>query len=91
MRGVLSIFASDRFLKDAVLKYVDIHSESIQWDQIFKVSFSSGHKAAVEIAYLIWTDEIPENANPFAAALTMDCETQEACLRALALRWGISS
>lgn len=89
MRAVLLIFEADSYLKKSILPFIDIHNESIRWDQIFKMSFGSGHRAAVTFAYSIWTDEIRENSNPFEAALSMSIGLQQACLKALALRWGL--
>lgn len=89
MRGVLMIFAANRFLKDSVLKYIDIPGESINWNQIFSATKGSNFMAAALFAYGIWTDELWKQSNPFEGALNLDREIQDACLRALALRWGI--
>lgn len=89
MRAVLLIFEADPYLKKSVFPFINIQNESIRWDQIFRMSFGSGHRAAVTFAYSIWTDEIRENSNPFEAALSMSVGLQQACLKALALRWGL--
>ncbi len=91
MRGVLTIFAANRFLKDSVLRFIDIQNESIDWKQIFSATKGSSYMAASIIAYGIWTDSLWQNSDPFEGAVNLDREIKEACLRALALRWGLTS
>jgi len=90
MRAVLMIFNADPYLSECALPFVDTERDSICWDPLFKMGFGSGHKAAVVFAYSVWTDEIKENCNPFDAALSMSQDLQAACLKALALRWGLT-
>ena len=89
MRAVLSIISSDPFLMDAVLPFIDFKNEAIEWDEIFRLPLSSGHRGACQWAFSLWTDNIRENANPFEAALSMDSNLQSGILKALKLRWGI--
>jgi hypothetical protein len=90
MRAVLMIMEADSYLKKAVLPFVDVNRESINWEPIFKMSFGSGHKAAVTWAYAIWTDEVRAKSNPFDGALSLSPALQKAVLQALALRWGMA-
>jgi hypothetical protein len=91
MRALLCLFSADPFLLDRVKPFIDLERESIHWDQIFKINFGSGHRAAVTWAYGIWTDEQRPRVNIFDAALSMDSRLQTAALQALALRWGLST
>lgn len=89
MRAVLLIVEADPYFKNAVLPFIDLERESIGWNRIFKIPFGSGHKAAAHWMFSVWTDEVGPKANPFDAALSMSVDLQMACLKALALRWGI--
>lgn len=90
MRAVLMIFNADPYLSECVQPYVDTERDSICWDPLFKMGFGSGHKAAVILAFSIWTDEVRENCNPFDAALSLSPGLQMASIKALALRWGLT-
>jgi hypothetical protein len=87
MRAVLCLLNADPNLYQRVKPFIDLDRESIYWDQISKISFGSGHRGAVTLAYGIWTDEQKPRANVFDGALSMDARLQSAALRALAIRW----
>lgn len=91
MRAVLLIFAADARLKEAVSPFINLDTETIHWDQIQKIPFGSGHRAAAAWAYGVWTDEPRPRTNCFDAALCMDSRLQVAVLEALAMRWGLKS
>ncbi len=91
MCAMLLIFSADAGLMAAVEPFVNLQNESVDWEQIRNLSFCSGHRAAVVIAYAIWTDEVMEGSRPFDLALNMDAKLQRACLQALSLRWGLKS
>lgn len=91
MRAVLCVLGADQSLLKRVEPFIDFERESIYWDQISKISFGSGHRAAITWAYGIWTDQQRPRANAFDAALSMDPNLQSAVLRALAIRWGLYS
>ena len=90
MRAVLKIVQADRFLEELVMPHIDVGNDSIDWDRIFKNHFCSGHRAAISFAYSVWTDQIRPRANPIEAAYSMDDTLKVACLRALAIRWGVA-
>ncbi len=71
MRAILLIFGADPFLLKAVEPFISLDTETIHWDQINKVAFGSGHRAAVTWAYGIWTDQQRPRANAFDSALSM--------------------
>ncbi|MCM2281467.1 MAG: hypothetical protein NDI61_06430 [Bdellovibrionaceae bacterium] len=89
MRAVLLIFSTDDFLLKAVSPFINLDTETIYWDQIQKIPFGSGHRAATTWAYGVWTDELRPRTNCFDAAFSMGPRLQAAVLQALALRWGI--
>lgn len=89
MRAVLLIFGADDHLMKAVSPFINLDTETIHWDQIFKIPFGAGHCAAVTWAYGVWTDGPRTRTNCFDAALSMTPNLQVAVLQALALRWGI--
>jgi hypothetical protein len=91
MRAVLCLLKADPTLFQRVRPFIDFDRESIYWDQISKISFGSGHRGAIALAYGIWTDEQKSRANVFDGALSMDSRLQAAALRALAIRWGLDS
>ncbi len=91
MRAVLCLLKADPNLYQRVQPFIDFDRESIYWDQISKISFGSGHRGALTLAYGIWTDEQRPRANVFDGALSMDSRLQSAALRALAIRWGLDS
>lgn len=89
MRAVLLIFGADKFLMESVAPFINFDTETIYWDQINKIPFGSGHRAATAWAYGLWTDEPRPKSNVFGAALSMSPGLQAAVLQALALRWGL--
>ncbi len=89
MCAMLLIFSADAGLMAAVEPFVNLQNETVEWEQIRKISFCSGHRAAIVMAYGIWTDEVMEGSNPFDLALNMDAKLQRACLEALCMRWGL--
>ncbi len=90
MKAVLMILDADTYLKDNVLPFINLKTETISWEPILKMSFGSGHRAAVTFMYGLWTDELRPESNPFDAALSLNPNLQMAVLKALALRWGLS-
>lgn len=91
MKCVLLILEADKYLKDSVLPFIDLKAESINWDPILKMPFGSGHRAAVTWMYGLWVDKLPSRRDPFESAFSMSPRLQVAALKALALRWGLSS
>ena len=89
MRAVLLIFGADKFLMESVTPFINFDTETIHWDQICKVPFGAGHRAAVTWAYGVWTDEPRPRSNCFDAALSMSPSLQAGVLKALVLRWGL--
>ncbi|MGE0528463.1 MAG: hypothetical protein AB7G93_19890 [Bdellovibrionales bacterium] len=89
MRAVLLIFNADPYLMEAVAPHINLETESIQWEKIFKLPFSSGHKAAAQWAFGVWRDEALPRANFFDSALSMSPHLKVAVLEALCLRWGL--
>ena len=89
MQAVLLILNADPYLKKNIEPFINFETETISWDQVLKIAFSSGHRAAITWSYCIWTDELRPRSNPFDAALSMDQNLQLAVLQALALRWGL--
>lgn len=89
MRAIIKILEADEYFMKMVKPCIDFENESINWDQIFKFSWSSGHRAAVLFIYSLWTDEIRPRSNLFDAALSMSPILQHATLEALAIRWGL--
>jgi hypothetical protein len=89
MRAVLLIFNADPYLMDAVTPHINLETESIYWDQIYKLRLCSGHRAAVAWAYGIWTDEQRPKTNCFDLSLAMSPQLKVGVLEALCLRWGL--
>ncbi|MBL7545529.1 MAG: hypothetical protein JNL11_17045 [Bdellovibrionaceae bacterium] len=89
MRAVLTILSADPYVMEVVKHYINLDTETIQWDPIFKFGWSSGHRACVLWAYSLWTDEIRTRSNPFDAALSLNPKLQTAVLTALSIRWGL--
>ena len=89
MCAVLRIITAEQCLSDAAFKYIDIQNDSINWEPIFALELDSGCRAAIEFAYAAWTDQLKPNSQLFEGALNMSPELQKACLKAIAIRWGI--
>jgi hypothetical protein len=53
MCAVLVLLSADQFLMKSVEAFINLNSETIEWDEIFKISFGSGHSAAISWAYAI--------------------------------------
>jgi len=90
MRAILHILNVDSDLYERVLPFIDLDRETIYWNEIFRIGFGSGHRAALAWCYAIWTDEPKPRSNCFDAALSMDANFQTAVLEALAMRWGLN-
>lgn len=90
MRALLLILEADSNLLKSVETFINFDTETIYWQQILKIPFGSGHRAAITWAYGIWTDEVRPNSNCFDAAHSMTPNLQAGVLKALALRWGLS-
>ena len=91
MRAVLHVLSGDPSLEALVKPHIDFENESILWEHIFAIPFGSGHRAAVMLAFGLWTDQLKLRSNPFSAALAMDANLQRAYLEAQAIRWGLVS
>lgn len=89
MRAVLHIISADSSLEALAMPHIDLPNEKIVWKPIFKNLTSLHHRAAVLIAYSVWTDRVRSSANPFEAAVTMETPLKRACLEAIAMRWGL--
>ena len=90
MCAVLILLSADAHLMKSIEPFINLNTETILWDEILKIPFGSGHRAAVSWAYGIWTDEMRPKANLFDGALSMSPALQVAALQALAKRWGLS-
>ena len=91
MCAILMIFAADPQLMTSVEPFVDLTTESVDWEGIHKTLMNSGYKAAVSFAFGLWTDRVLEGSNPFELALSMEPPLKRACLRAIALRCGLNT
>ncbi len=89
MRAVLLILNADPHLMNSVWPFLNLETETILWDEIFKIPFGSGHRGAISWAFSAWTDELRPRANCFDGALSMTPNLKAAVLQALALRWGL--
>ena len=89
MRAVLHIISADSSLESVVMPHIDLNEESIDWKPIFKLPLSTGHMTAALVAYSMWTDRVRTKTNFLATATSMDQTLQQACLEAIAMRWGL--
>jgi hypothetical protein len=90
LRAVLHVLKADSQLYARVSPFISIDTETIYWNEIFRMGFGSGHRGAVTWCYGIWVDEPRPRSNCFDAALNMEPRFQVAVLEALAMRWGLS-
>ena len=90
MRAVLHVLKADPFLYERVSPFINFDTETIYWNEIFRMGFGSGHRGAITWCYGIWVDEPKPRSNCFDAALSMDPQFQMAVLEALAMRWGLT-
>jgi len=90
MCAVLILLSADASLMKSVESFINLNTETINWDEIFKIPFGSGHRAAISWAYGVWTDEMRPSANLFDGSLSMSQALQVATLQALAKRWGLA-
>ncbi len=89
-RAVLVIFESDDNLKLKALPFINFEKQTIDWDSMEKNNtFSANQWAAVFWAKAIWHNYALTVRDPFDAAHEMRQSTQNAVLRALAIRWGL--
>lgn len=91
MRAVLHVLKADPFLYERVSPFISFDTETIYWNEIFRMGFGCGHRGAITWCYGIWVDEPKPRSNCFDAALSMDAKFQTAVLEALAIRWGLKS
>ncbi len=89
MQAVLHVLRTDSYLYERVSPFINLDTETIYWNEIFRLGFGSGHRGAITWCYGIWRDEPKPRANCFDAALNMDPRFQVAVLEALAMRWGL--
>ena len=64
MRAVITIFAADPGFFDLVSPFVNYVENSIDWERIYGLGLSSGHRCVVDFAFICWRDEVPEGAKP---------------------------
>lgn len=88
LKAVLHLFSHDEELRSKALPHVDVETQSIDWNAIFKHHYGSGHYGAILWAYAIWRDT-QGPYEPFQTAFAMDAGLRRAALRALAIRWCI--
>jgi hypothetical protein len=89
MRAVLHIISADSSLEAVAMPYIDLNEETIDWKPIFKLPLSTGHHTAALVAYSMWTDRVRGKTNLFASAPSMDQTLKQACLEAIAMKWGL--
>ena len=89
MRAVLRIVTAEQHLSDAVFRFINIESESIDWEPIFKLDLGAGNRAAILIAYAVWTDQLKPDCQLFEDSLSMTPDLKRACLKAIGIRWRI--
>ena len=89
MCAALRIITAEQKLSDTIFKYIDIQTNSIDWESIDKLDLSSGDRAAMGFVYAVWTDRLKPGHELFKDALSMSPELQRACLKALGIRWGL--
>jgi len=86
--AALIIVSADFYLQQSTKQYIDLKDQTVQWEQLFRLPLTDGHRAAIGWAYSIWNQAPHPTCNPFETASSMDSELKKAVLRALALRWG---
>lgn len=88
MLALLIIVSADFYLQQSTKQFIDVKNESVQWEQLFRLPLTDGHKTAISWAYSIWKNQLHPTCNPFETASSMDSELKKAVLRALSLGWG---
>ena len=88
-RAVLAILEADVELKAKALSSVDLQKREINWDEIFKHDFGSGHRAALIWAKALYVGRRPLRADPFDRASAMDMNLRRAVLKAVEIQWGL--
>ncbi len=89
MCAVLRIVTAEPHLSDAVFRFINIHDDSIDWEPIFALELGAGNRAAIQIAYAVWTDQLKAGSNLFEDALNMTPDLKRACLKAIGMRWNL--
>ena len=89
LRAVLRIVTADEELKTKALPFVNVERQEIDWQNIFKNAFGSGHRAALVWAKAMWLDESPAKVDAFDRAFSMNNNLRQAVLDALTIRWGL--
>lgn len=54
MQAVLRVLKADPYLYDCVSPFINFDTETIYWNEIFRMDFGSGHRGAVTWCYSIW-------------------------------------
>ena len=90
MRAIITIFAADPELFDVVSPFINYVEGSVDWERLFGLGLSSGHKCVVDWAYIVWRNEIPAGSQPFEMIFNCDPHFRRAIAKALAVRWGVS-
>ena len=89
-RAVLIILESDDNLKLKALPFINFENQAIDWDAMeTNTIFSADQWAAIFWAKAIWYNYAVTVRDPFDVAHEMRQSTQNAVLRALAIRWGL--
>lgn len=91
IHAVITIFEADMELRAKALPHVNINAQTINWHQILKNHFGSGHLAAILWAKSIWTSQQPKDLDIFERSSSMDIHLRKVVLHALAIRWGLIS
>ena len=89
MCAVLRIVTADQDLSNAVFRFIDIQNDSVDWEPVFGLDLSAGNRAAIQIAYAVWTDQLKAGTNLFEDALNMTPDLKRACLKAIGMRWNL--
>jgi len=88
-RAVLLIVQADSELERLVMPHISLETETIHWEKIFLLTYSSGYRAAITWCFNLWTDRYRPRVNSFDEALTLDDQFKGAVLQAIGLRWGL--
>ena len=91
LSAVLVILNADNELRTKALPFVDIKKSEIDWNGVFGNAFGSGHRAACVWAKSLWTDQAPAKVDIFDRSFSISPTLQAVVLKALAIRWGLTS
>ena len=86
MKAVMTIIAACDDINRYASPHIDLRSDKIDWDAIFKVRWTTSQKTALAWAFALWRDETRPRINVFENAPAMDRELQVAVLHAIMIR-----